>query len=178
MNLARLMALSVLAAHGERHGHQLRRDAEQTDVARWGGVNVGALYRELQAMAAESLLEVVRTEQIGRRPARTVYRITAEGRRELRILQEQALTDILPGPDATGVALTFGGDDPQLRRLLAARLDTFCRARDGVAEERDHLLAQGLIDDWTARLFHRRRLQLEAEICWLQELPPLRLSAE
>jgi DNA-binding PadR family transcriptional regulator len=172
VNLTRLMVLSVLDGHGERHGHQLRRTAEQTDVARWGGVNVGALYRELQAMATEGLVAAVRTEQVGRRPARTVYDITAAGRRSLDQLRKEALDDLIGGPDAAGVALTFGGDNAPVRALLAGRLEALRQARAGVVAERRRLLDEGLIDAWTAALFDRRRLIFEAEIRWLERLPP------
>ena len=47
MNLTRLMALGILARSGPSHGHHIRRVAELTDVGEWGGVSVGALYREL-----------------------------------------------------------------------------------------------------------------------------------
>ena len=91
MNLTRLMALGTLARHGPLHGHQIRRVAEVTNVGEWGGVTVGALYRELRAMEREGLVEAVRTEQVGDRPERTVYEITDEGRLELQTLREQAI---------------------------------------------------------------------------------------
>src|SRR6516162_5225348 len=120
MNLSRLLVLGLLANHGPRHGHQIRRDAEGTHVGTWGGVNVGALYRELRQMEDEGLVEAVRTEQVGRRPARTVYRITDEGQRELHILREQAVLDMRSAPDAISVALLFGriGDRAELAGLL------------------------------------------------------------
>ena len=31
------MVLGLLASHGPHHGHQVRRDAEQTNVGNWGG---------------------------------------------------------------------------------------------------------------------------------------------
>ena len=65
MNLTRLMILGLLARNGPRHGYQIRYDAEVTDVGQWGGVSVGALYRELRQMETETLLEAVRTEQKG-----------------------------------------------------------------------------------------------------------------
>src|SRR6185437_17081255 len=104
MNLTRLMALGILA-RGPRHGHQIRRDAEITNVGEWGGVSVGALYRELHRMEEEGLVEPLRSEQVGKRPARTIYQITDEGFRELHILWEQAIGEIHPNPDPLGVAL-------------------------------------------------------------------------
>ena len=79
-----------------------------TNVGEWGGVSVGALYRELRSMEAEGLVEAVRTEQVGRRLARTVYAITDEGRLELAVLREQAVRSTHWGPEPLGVALTFG----------------------------------------------------------------------
>ena len=80
MNLTRLVILGLLAEHGPRHGHQLRRDAELAEVDRWAGVGVGSLHRELRGLEAEGLIEAVRTEgRVGRRPERTVYGLTDEG---------------------------------------------------------------------------------------------------
>ena len=79
MNLTRLMALGILARSGPSHGHHIRRVADVTNVGEWGGVSVGALYRELRAMEREGLVEAARTEKVGNRPERTVYAITAEG---------------------------------------------------------------------------------------------------
>src|SRR6202035_4806512 len=91
MNLTRLMALGTLARYGPQHGHQIRRLADLTNVGEGGGVSVGALYRELRAMEGEGLVETIRTEQVGRRPARTVYEITPDGQMELQSLREQAI---------------------------------------------------------------------------------------
>src|SRR5579863_4840317 len=107
MNLTRLMVLGTLARHGPRHGHEIRRIAEVTNVGEWGGVSVGALYRELRTMEAEGLVEALRTEQVGRRPARTVYAITREGMLELAMLREQAIRNTQVPPDPLGVALSF-----------------------------------------------------------------------
>ena len=102
MNLTRLMALGTLARYGPQHGHQIRRLAEVTNVGEWGGVSVGALYRELRAMEREGLVEQIRTERVGRRPARTVYQITGEGRLELTALRDQAIRPLVPAGLSSG----------------------------------------------------------------------------
>src|SRR5450432_3009336 len=124
MNLTRLMALGTLARYGPQHGHQIRRLADLTNVGEWGGVSVGALYRELRTMESEGLVETVRTEQVGRRPARTVYEITRDGQLELQSLRDQAIRPAGFGADSLGVALSFAADgmDPdELRDILRAR---------------------------------------------------------
>jgi DNA-binding PadR family transcriptional regulator len=171
MNLSRLLVLGSLARHGPRHGHRIRRDAEQSNVSAWGGVSVGALYRELRSLEGEGLVEAVRTETEGRRPERTVYRITEEGRRELAILRERALTEYRPGPDAVAVALLFGGTGERNVALpyLRARRETLRREAEGIAAEREHHAAAGRLGPVDVAVFRRGELLRAAEIAWIDE---------
>ena len=173
MNLTRLMALGILARNGPSHGHQIRRVADLTDVAEWGGVSVGALYRELRAMEREGLVEAARTEKVGNRPERTVYAITAEGQLELTTLREQAIRPLGSGPDPLGVALLFAADgmDPEeLRRTLRTRREMLAIAVAQVAADREQLMAKGFIDVLAAAVMRRAIMTTEAEIRWHDEL--------
>jgi DNA-binding PadR family transcriptional regulator len=173
MNLTRLMVLGVLAQHGPRHGHEIRRTAEVTNVGEWGGVSVGALYRELRVMEAEGLVEPVRTEQVGRRPARTVYSITSEGRLELAMLREKAVRSMHWGPDPLGVALTFGvaGTDPEeLASWLGARREVYAITSAQIGAERQRLVARGYLDPLSAAVMYRAQLHAETEVRWHDEV--------
>ena len=181
MNLTRLMALGTLARYGPQHGHQIRRLAEVTNVGEWGGVSVGALYRELRAMEREGLVEQIRTEQVGRRPARTVYQITDEGRLELTMLREQAIRPLPEGPNPIGVALSFAADgmDPkQLRVLLRARRDRLAIAAAEIEAERERLTAARYVDPLTAAIMRRGAMHFETEVRWHDELDALLTSDE
>src|SRR6201988_1560154 len=139
MNLTRLMALGILAGSGPSHGHHIRRVADVTNVGEWGGVSVGALYRELRAMEREGLVEATRTEKVGNRPERTVYAITGEGQLELTMLREKPIKPLLSGPDPLGVALLFaadGMDVAELRRTLRARREMLAIGIAEIAAER------------------------------------------
>ena len=166
------MALSMLASMGPRHGHQLRLDAEVTNVSNWGGVSIGALYRELRSMEDEGLLETVRTEQMGRRPARTVYRITPDGLAQLRVLREQAICNLHVGPDAFGVALLFGrqAERDELSAMLAKRRSMLADTVDALGAECDRLDRAGYLGPIDVAMFRRRQMQLEAELRWQDEL--------
>ena len=183
MNLTRLLVLADLSRHGARHGHVIRRDAEQTNVSAWGGVSLGSIYRELRELEGEALVQPLRTETEGRRPARTIYEITAEGERELRILREQALTELRSGPDAVAVALVFGGvgTDDTVVRLLAARRDALQRELDGIAAERADHVANSRLAPVDVAAFRRGEHLRGAEIAWLDEtiasLTPQRAGA-
>lgn len=180
MNLTRLMALGTLTRYGPLHGHQIRRLADVTNVGEWGGVSVGALYRELRALEREGLVEQVRTEQVGRRPARTVYQITDEGRVELTVLREQAIRPLRAGPDPLGVALTFaadGMDRAALRRMLRVRREMLAIGGAEIAAELERLRAKGYIDVLAAAIMRRYVLTIEADVRWHDELDAL-LSTE
>jgi DNA-binding PadR family transcriptional regulator len=167
------MALGTLASHGPQHGHQIRRTAEVTNVTEWGGVAVGALYRELKLMAGEGLVTEVRTEKVGRRPARTIYAITDQGRLELTMLRERAIKNLHVAPDSLGVAITFSGagDDPEeFASWMAVRRDFIEIAAREVKSERERLLAKGHIGPLQAAVMRRAELAFRAELLWHEEL--------
>jgi DNA-binding PadR family transcriptional regulator len=173
MNLTRLMVLGTLSQYGAQHGHQIRRYAEVTNVGEWGGVSVGALYRELRGMEREGLVEAVRTEKVGNRPARTVYEITAEGRLELITLREQAIRQLTFGPDPLGVAVHFathGMDREELRQMLRARRERLAITGAEVAADMERLIAKGVHNALTAATMRRAVLAIEAEVRWHDEL--------
>jgi DNA-binding PadR family transcriptional regulator len=172
VNLTRLMALGILAKSGPSHGHHIRRIAELTDVSEWGGVSVGALYRELRAMEREGLVEATRTERVGNRPERTVYAITDEGQLELTTLREQAIKPLFSSHDPIGVALLFashGMEREDLRRTLRVRRDKLAIWITEVAAERERLIRKGHIDAVAASVMRRAVVHVEAEIRWHDE---------
>jgi DNA-binding PadR family transcriptional regulator len=176
MNLTRLMALGTLARYGPQHGHQIRRLADLTDVGEWGGVSVGALYRELRAMEREGLVQTLRTEQVGRRPARTVYAITEDGKLELRNLRTHALAEIEPGPNALGVALIFALDDidrEELRDALRARRDRLAISGRELAAERQRGVARGYLMPIESASMRRAEMHIETEVRWHDEFDEL-----
>jgi DNA-binding PadR family transcriptional regulator len=168
------MVLGLLTNMGPMHGHQIRRMAEMTSVEVWGGVSVGSLYRELHHMEEEGLVQPVRSEQVGRRPARTVYSITDEGGRELRILREQAITDTQKPPaDPVGVALLFGGmEGEDLRHMLRYRRQALANAMEFISAERDQLVARGVPPVGVA-VYRRGELHIAAELTWHDEIESL-----
>jgi DNA-binding PadR family transcriptional regulator len=176
------MALGTLARNGPTHGHQIRRLAEVSNAGEWSGVSVGALYRELRLMEIEGLVEAIRTEQVGRRPARTVYAITADGELELGSLRVQAIRSMDTGPDALGVALTFafeGADRDELRDLLRARRERLALGARELESARERGVAAGYLTPIESAVMRRVVLHAEADASWhdtfdelLTGLPP------
>lgn len=171
MNLSRLMILGVLAERGPMHGHQIRRIAELTNAGAWGGITGGALYAELRKLDGEGLVEAVREEQVGRRPARTVYQITGEGRLELVIQRDAALEVVFGSADPLSVVLLFasGGDASELGERLATRRRRVAGQLEEMTAERKRLTAQGVLPARAVTAFRRGELRLEAELRWHEE---------
>jgi DNA-binding PadR family transcriptional regulator len=171
MNLSRLMILGLLAERGPMHGHQIRRTADLTNAEAWGGITGGALYAELRRLDGEELIEAVREEQVGRRPARTVYQITGEGRLELVVQRDRALEVVFGSADPVSVVLLFaaGADATELAERLAARRQRVAGQLEAMTGERDRLTGQGVLPPLAVAAFRRGELRLEAELRWHEE---------
>ena len=152
------------------YGHQIRRNARMGRADLWSDVRPGSLYGALHRLAAEGLIEPVRTEQSGNLPARTVYAITAEGQRELRTLRAEALQDVGLRPDPVDLALVMSGDlDVDILRgyiedrIRVLRSQAACYAHHGERIWPDQTVADDLVVE-------HARLRTEAELAWHQML--------
>lgn len=165
------MILGVLAERGPMHGHQIRRIAELTNAEAWGGITGGALYAELRRLDADGLVRAIRAEQVGRRPARTVYEVTDEGRLELVVQRDAAFEVVFGSADPMSVVLLFaaGSDGPDLGERLAARRRRVAGQLDAMTAERERLTGQGALSALAIAAFRRGELRLEAELRWHEE---------
>jgi DNA-binding PadR family transcriptional regulator len=166
VNPTRLFVLGALARHGPMYGHQIRRDARIDRTELWSEVKPGSLYAALHRLQDEGLIEPVRTEQRGNLPARTVYAITAEGRRELRALRGEALREVALRPDPVDLALAASADldEDTLRGFFADRREALATRAAFFARERerawpDQTPADDLIIDHVIG-------RIEAELRW------------
>src|SRR5580692_2860104 len=166
MNPTRLFVLGALAKHGPMYGHQLRRNARIDRADLWSDVRPGSLYSALHRLAAEGLIEPLRTEQPGSLPARTVYAITSEGLRELKALRGEALTEVGLRPDPVDLALAMSNDldEDTLRGYVADRIS----ALSAQAAQFDHEADRAWPERTVAGelVAEHTRLRLEAELTW------------
>lgn len=75
-------AVLALLAGGPSHGYELKSSFEESVGPQWGELNIGHLYQVLERLVRD---ELVTRKQVSQddRPDKTVYRLTAAGRREL-----------------------------------------------------------------------------------------------
>jgi DNA-binding PadR family transcriptional regulator len=168
VNPTRLFVLGALAKHGPMYGHQLRRDARLDRTEMWSELRPGSLYSALHRMAAEGLIEPLRTEQQGQLPARTVYGITAEGQRELRVLRAEALREVRLQPDPVDLALAMSTDvdEETLRGYLEDRMQVLSAQAAVCARQHERCWPdQTVADDLVVE---HARLRIQAELDWHQ----------
>ncbi|GAA0992781.1 PadR family transcriptional regulator [Subtercola frigoramans] len=170
MSSIRLFILGSLSQHGELHGHQLRLLAEEERVHMWTDISVGAIYGAIKRMAADGLIDVVRTEREGGYPERQVYAISMSGRRALDEERREGLEQVHLKPDPFDLALT---------RLDRTRLDDLQPVLEGRLVALKNVLADALAahqraaphvtvsESWA--LDHRTH-RIRAEISWLEAL--------
>jgi DNA-binding PadR family transcriptional regulator len=166
VNSTRLFILGSLARGGAMYGHQIRRAAQLDRTELWTDIKQGSLYSALHRMAAEGVIEVVRTEQQGSVPARTVYTITPAGRDELTALRDQALRETGLRPDPVDLALQNAQDMSEAelqvvlanrRAAIAAELASWRHLRETAGPHITGVEALG---------FSHTLLRLEAELAW------------
>jgi DNA-binding PadR family transcriptional regulator len=166
MNPTRLFVLGALARRGPMYGHQIRRDARVDRAELWSEVKPGSLYAALHRLQDEGLIEPVRTEQQGNLPARTVYAITPEGRRELRALRGEALRELALRPDPVDLALAVSADldEDTLRGYFTSRREALASRAAFFAHERERAWPdQTVADDL---IIEHAITRIEAELRW------------
>lgn len=170
MSAARLLILGVLQFKSPAHGYEIRRELESWHAEHWAQIAYGSIYFALNKMAEEGLVEAVETNQVGKRPVRTRYAITDDGKEEFDRLLRDYWWEYKPIIDPFQVALAFMPALPRDELLLALRfraerLRTFLSA---FQLRTAHIFAAG-----TPRHVHENfRLAIahdEIELRWIEE---------
>ena len=170
MNSTRLFVLGSLARLGPMHGHQIRREAQVDRTELWANVNPGSLYGALHRMEAEGVIRAIRTEQEGKRPARTVYEITPEGHAEMLAQRDEALKHSRLRPDPVDLALQFTSElsEKDLQAVIQER-----RAALGAEHSwwlRLRATAEPYLSPMDQATFRHTLMRLETELAWHDEL--------
>jgi DNA-binding PadR family transcriptional regulator len=68
------------------HGYDVRRELLSWNADKWANIQPGSIYHALKKLTDEGALREVDQEQVGGRPARTRYELTAKGEDQFRDL--------------------------------------------------------------------------------------------
>jgi len=169
----RMLVLGVVRIFQPVHGYDVRRELVSWHAEDWAQVAPGSIYNALKTLTRDGFLEIVGTDQVGGRPERTTYRITARGEQELtELLRDTWWTVRMPlDPLAAGVALILFMPRDEAISALEARIAQV----QGQLAHMEHAIRA--IDDIETPAYVRELMRLlgarvGAEIEWARALIP------
>lgn len=167
------LALAVLACLFERpmHPYEMATTLRERGKDQSIKLNYGSLYTVVEALQQHALIVAQETEREGRRPERTVYRLTDAGRMELVDWVSELLSTPMKEYTRFEAGLSLAGVLPpdDVARLLAQRCD---RLELEISQGRS--LLRLLSERGLRRLFvieNEYQLAMrEAELNWTRQL--------
>ncbi|TPX00608.1 PadR family transcriptional regulator, partial [Schumannella luteola] len=162
--------LASLAERGPMHGHALVALAEQEHVHEWTDISVGGLYGAARRLAAEGLIEAVRTEKQGNYPERQVFGITDAGREALRALRRDMLAELSWRHDPVDLAISSLDPDTldELETVIRDRRERLQAILEHQIAHRERIRPYLTEAEWLSTRHGLHRLQ--AELDWHDEL--------
>ena len=162
--------LATLDRLGEAHGHEVTREAAIDRTENWAHVSQGALYSALRRCETDGLIEPVRTEQVGKFPARTVFRLTDAGRDALARTRSEAWrrTGLAPDPFDLALSVADGQDPEELRGAIEHRVGHYVEALAQLRREFEVL--HDRLEPTAVAVFEHVMMRHETEIAWHRRL--------
>jgi DNA-binding PadR family transcriptional regulator len=170
MSVTRMLILGLVRWLEPVHGYQVRRELVSWNVEDWASVAPGSIYHGLRKMTEEGLLQEVGSEQVGGRPARTMYRTTFAGQEEFQRLLRKYWWELHQPADPFLAAMSFLPALSRREAVLALRnrvgvlrghVDQAVTGQQGwIAEKPVHV-------SWLGELMVAR---VEVEIAWCERV--------
>ena len=107
MSSTRLLILGAVRIFQPVHGYFVRRELLTWRVDQWASINPGSIYGALRTLTRDGFLEEVARESSGTAPARTQYRLTADGEAEFFALLREAMWRLDRDPARLYTAISF-----------------------------------------------------------------------
>jgi DNA-binding PadR family transcriptional regulator len=175
VSATRLMILGAVRLMQPVHGYDVRRELLSWGADKWANVQAGSIYHGLRKLAEEEMLREVGTDQVGGRPARTSYEITAKGEAEFESLLRDQWWNVALPVDPFFAAFSFVGALPREEASAALRN----RARvlratvDGLRSSLELRWISELKPTHVAWMFELSIVRTEGEIDWCERVADL-----
>jgi DNA-binding PadR family transcriptional regulator len=167
-----LWALAVLGLLRERpmHPYEMQRQMHIRYTDDLLALKRGSLYHAINQLQRDGFIEPIETSREGRRPERTVYRVTPDGEDELILWLRDLLSTPAREPSQFMAALAHmlqlePPDALQQLQLRAVNLDATIAAMHAVERGVGALVGRGAVLE-----VEYARALLEAELTWVRSL--------
>lgn len=166
----RLAILGLLQDH-PMYGYELKSIIED-HMADWTSIAFGSIYFALNKLSQEGLIEKIATEQEGNRPSRTIYEITADGKKEFLHLLRSQWADVEREYYAFDIALFFQEylSSAEIVEMLKKKIHTLEMIIRNVESHRAETVNDPEVPQIAASIFDHSLVHLKAELEWLQSL--------
>jgi DNA-binding PadR family transcriptional regulator len=166
----RLVILGLLRDN-PLYGYEIKQIIED-HMGDWTNIAFGSIYFALGKLTEERFIEKVGAEQEGRRPSRTVYRITETGREEFMRLLRETWREGERQYFTFDVGLAFGEALPveEMISYLRGRVAQLESALHHLTVHREETLVTEGTPRFASAIFEHTRRHLEAELAWTQDL--------
>ncbi len=166
----RLLVLGVVRIFQPVHGYDVRRELLSWRAQEWASVKPGSIYNALKTLTRDGLIEVVGTNQIGNRPERTTYRLTAAGNDEFRSLLREAWWTVRAPLDPLMAAVSLLGFVQRSEAIAA--LEHRTAHIQGMLRHGEYAIAE--IDgeetpDHVREMMRLMSARIGAELAWSKE---------
>jgi DNA-binding PadR family transcriptional regulator len=169
LNTTRLLVLGVTRIFQPVHGYFVRRELLSWHADEWARIKPGSIYNALRSLERDGFVAEVATDSEGNRPAKTTYRLTADGEAEFRVLLRDHLWDIdVSDPTSLRAGLSFMWALP--REEVVAAMDHRASALEGLGNAqrftRQEYSTHPDRPDHVAEIFLLEEARLESERHW------------
>ena len=167
----RLLVLGVVRIFQPVHGYEVRRELVSWRAQDWASLKTGSIYNALKTLTQDGLLEVVGTDQVGGRPERTTYQLTAVGDQEFRTLLREEWWTLRSPIDPMMAAVSFLSFVTREEAISAlqhriAQIHGFVRHLELASASLD-----GIETPWHVREMHSlTSARVFAEVAWAEQL--------
>ncbi|MBN2290478.1 MAG: PadR family transcriptional regulator [Candidatus Glassbacteria bacterium] len=161
--------LGVLAA-GQMHGYEIKKRIRSL-LGPSADINFGSIYYGLKTYVSKGWVDHIRDEPGKASPERSIYRITPQGRRQLKKLLEMSLADSTGPVSPVEVGLAFMSHLPadRAKQILGERYE---RLKASYEESLEREPPAG--EPAHSRFVREYRLYLlGAEVHWMKNLLPM-----
>jgi len=171
--VANPLALAVLSCLNEKpmHPYEIATTLRERHVDEAIKLNYGSLYSVIEALTRERFIEATAKLKEGKRPERTVYRLTEPGQLELHDWLSELLSQ--PAKEYTqfeaGLSLMPALPPSDAVALLRRRCEMLELAQASARAVLSQLRAKSLPRLYSIDLEHRIMLR-EAELTWVRNL--------
>lgn len=166
----RLLVLGVVKLFQPVHGYEVRRELISWRAQEWASVQPGSIYNALKTLTRDGLVEVASTDQVGGRPERTTYRLTAAGAEEFHTLLREEWWNVRMPVDPMMAAVSFLSEMSRAEAIEA--LEHRAAQIHGMVRHTEFAIEA---HDGTESPYHVREMmrlmnaRIAAELAWSQQ---------